>query len=381
MLVKIGCYTVWSEIIQNVKCLNGVVDENSNTESFTINIQVTDGHKCWILKGISYTHVSNQRQLPWSELQRLIIDALTLKDVRLAVVLKPAVGDSGSLNLKITEDQNGLKFVVLLVDLLLCTDNIGGINDMFDLAAEYMKKQSEEILRVKLSESLIKLSMQNLQNDLDTFVKGKDDLRTELMRDMCVLLNLKGQEISRLRALLDHQDDGNEGLSDNESIHSNKSIGIVEVPTLSPKVSNAKGTKVSKSKELSKSKVLSSSSSSSSSSLLTRNDTTMSFLIPSQNTQEIDSNDISEHLYQSTQSKNGLGSIEEIFESDSLHDTYGNVSTRHDEEVGMANNKKDDQKYNKSSNDVTQVSEITSFSSIVQKKKKKRGLISDSDSD
>ena len=250
MISKYGDFSIWSDKI---------IDPNSDE---TISISVTDGEKVWESNVDQRDMPPARRSQKWAEFVPLVLSALRSGNLACTHYIHDFDIQGTDMILSITEHISGasLKSLMLRKTLQESTDSKRAISNFLGRAARAMTKYSDDIKVLQDIESNLTLSIGHLTHDLNNLVNSKEELQTEMLRKMCLLLNSKSREILHLRSKIPDIDANNESDGSNSANDSDKNV-------ISP-VKSMKSTKLKKpAKFLRLSSPSTSSSSPSSSSL------------------------------------------------------------------------------------------------------------------
>jgi hypothetical protein len=174
--------------------------------STIINILVTDGEISWeSLLEESNLPLSRKNQ-NWAESVPTFLSILRRENV-IDYQLQLDIPCS-DLVLTITENIKGTSLRSLVLKLVLPrSENLKkAINTILSRSSETMIKYRDDIKRVKETESEFINTINVLDHDLNEAVNYKEELQTEILRAMCVLLNSKSSEIRQLRSKLDERE-------------------------------------------------------------------------------------------------------------------------------------------------------------------------------
>jgi hypothetical protein len=219
MLAKCGDYSIWSDTAVSVV---------GNT---IINILVTDGENSWESMLEESNLPLSRKNQNWAESVPTFLSILRRENV-IDYQLQLDIPCS-DLELTITENIKGtsLRSLVLKLALPRSENFKKSVNTILSRSSETIIKYRDDVKRVKETESEFINTINVLGHDLNEAVSYKEELQTEMLRAMCILLNSKSSEIRQLRAKLDEieleKDNGSNAL--NEEADSEPPVSAVKL--------------------------------------------------------------------------------------------------------------------------------------------------------
>lgn len=219
MLARYENYSIWSDTAVTV---------DSKT---IINILITDGEISWESTLEESNLPLSRRNQNWAESVPTFLSILRRENV-IDYLLQLDVPCT-ELALTITENIKGTSLRSLVLKLALPrSENLKEtMNKILIRSSETIIKYRDDIKRVKETESEYVNTINALGHDLNEAVDYKEELQTEMLRAMCVLLNSKSSEIRQLRSKLDDRELDKEIGSDGcaEEADSEPSVSAVKV--------------------------------------------------------------------------------------------------------------------------------------------------------
>lgn len=194
MLARYENYTIWSDTAVSV---------DGNT---MISILVTDGEISWETMLKESNLPASRKNQNWAENVPTFLSILRRECV---IDYQLQLDNSCTeLVLTITENIKGTSLRSLVLKLALPrSENLKeAINTILIRSSETISKYRDDIKRVKETESEYINTINLLGHDLSEAVDYKEELQTEMLRAMCVILNSKSSEIRQLRSKLDDRE-------------------------------------------------------------------------------------------------------------------------------------------------------------------------------
>ena len=188
MLARSGDYSIWSE------------RTTGSVEDDVVNVLITDGQTTW-------DAVIGENDLPparksqkWTHLLPILISILRAEECNGFDYSLEFHIQQSQLVLTATEQIEGttLRSLFIKRSLPQAIDQKESMNKILSLSAGTIGKFRSDIKFLNENRAVLLDSINDLQRDLSQVVTYKDDLQTEMLRNMCLLLNSRSNRIRQL---------------------------------------------------------------------------------------------------------------------------------------------------------------------------------------
>ena len=203
MLTESGDYAIWTDVVAATEASGGPA---------SIFVSVTDGNKSWDCFLEERDIPLPRRTQGWTYHVSVLLSALRMDKIDGSGASSEFTLEQGSLMLTVTERIQGttLRSLLLKRSLAETSDAKASMRNVLLSSAKLLAANKFEILRLQDKVTTFSRSVSQLQQNLDDVAEIQDGLQTEMMRNMCIVLNSKSSEIRFLRSTLsigDHNRD------------------------------------------------------------------------------------------------------------------------------------------------------------------------------
>ena len=195
MLTESGDYVIWTGVVAAAEDSGGPA---------SIFVSVTNGHKSWDCFLEERDIPLPRRTQGWTHHVAILLSALRMEKVDGSEATSELTLEQDSLMLTVTERIHGttLRSLLLKRSLAETSDAEGSVKNILRSSAKILAANNDEIRRLQDKVATFSRSVSQLQQNLDDVAEIQDGLQTEMMRNMCIILNSKSSEIRFLRSEL-----------------------------------------------------------------------------------------------------------------------------------------------------------------------------------